>query len=523
MGRGNARTTSIPSFLIVVTSLLLSVAAAAAPIGQEFLPPEHWAYRALERFEALGLVRLPSHRPFTRPDVVRYVEALKARVGNGEELSPRDRFEMERLDTEFFDNGVRNNPRIRRDRPLLYAVEEPFHVEGDLDLSLIPKVDAFDSRWEFFVAGNPELRLHLREWLTYEVRYRVIMGPEHGDRARNEKPSPREKSFKGLTSLYERAYITGSYKSVTLFWGRDYADWGPVEFGNLILAETAGSLDKFGGRLRFKNMTLLSTHANMSAEIQRRFSGHRLEVRFGDLLFGVDETVVYSGRGFDPVYLLPLSSFYSNQFNERSDDNIIWSFDAKYDVLPGLQLYGGLLIDDFQFERDGLNPDKIAFDAGARVVLRRPIPVTMRAQYRYADIYTYSHRDSTRNHVTGSGDPDDGESPLGAPEGPDADRFTLEVDVYPRHDLTARFRLESGRRGEGNDFLNFETGMDPFPPFPSGTVEKTLAVGGSLLWDLPRNSSAEVTAMGVRVENMDHVLNKPEWSPAVQVRLTWDI
>lgn len=523
MGPGNARTTGIATFILVVTTLLLSVSVAAAPIGQEFLPPEHWAYRALERFETLGFVRLPSHRPFTRPDVVRYVEALKGRVGDVDSLSARDRFELQRLDEEFSSEAARENPRGRWDRPLLYSVEEPFHLEGDLDLSLIPKVDAFDSRWEFYVAGNPELRLHLREWLTYEVRYRLVMGPEHGDRARNEKPSPREKSFKGLTSLYERAYIVGSYKSVTLFWGRDYVDWGPAEFGNLILSDTAGSLDKFGGRLRFKNMTLLSTHANLSAERERRFSGHRLEVRFGDVLLGIDETVVYSGRGFDPVYILPLSSFYSNQFNERSDDNVIWSLDAKYDVTPGLQLFGGLLIDDYQFERDGKNPDKLAFDVGVRAAVRGPVPLTVRAQYRFADIYTYSHRDSTRNYVTGTGDPADGESPLGAPEGPDADRVVLQVDVYPRRDVTASFLLENGRRGVGNDFRHFETGMDPFPPFPSGTVEKTMSLGGSLLWEQRGNSSAALSVLGVRVENMDNIPSASEWSPAVRLRLTWDI
>lgn len=526
----------MPARILVLLACFTMVASAPSiaasetdsnedrPVGQEFLPPEHWAYAALDRFEALGLVDLPSHRPFSRPDVVRYLQQLFDAAGDRQALSPRDRFELDRLEKEFL-GDAESRPRERYDRPLLYATDDLFAVEGDIDAAVVPNLEAFDNRWEFYGITDPELRVHLRDWATYEVSYRIVMGPEHGDRARDEKPTPRTKSFKGLTSLYERAYVAGSYKTVTLFWGRDYADWGPSRDGNLLLSQTAGSLDKFGGRVRFRNAVLMSTHANLHGEDpERNLSAHRLELRFGSFVLGIGESVVYSGRGFDPLYLLPLSSFYANQFNERTnDDNIMWALDGKYAVRPGIVLTAGVLIDDFQFERDGKNPDKLALEVGGRFALRGPTPVTVRAQYRFVDIYTYSHLDSLSNYVTGTGQIADKESPLGAPEGPDADRYTVEVDVYPWPSVTATAVVAGGRRGEGNDFRTFVLNVDdPTPPFPSGTVETTWQVGGRVLWELPGNSRVSVSALGNRVENRGNTPHDAEWSPSARADVTWD-
>ena len=63
------------AFFLAILSVFSS--AYAGDIGHEFLPPEHWCYDALERFEALGFVVLPSQRPFTRPDVITYVETIR--------------------------------------------------------------------------------------------------------------------------------------------------------------------------------------------------------------------------------------------------------------------------------------------------------------------------------------------------------------------------------------------------------------------------------------------------------------
>ena len=39
-------------------------------IGQEFTPLEHWSYRAIERFESLGMCDVPDDKPFTRTEFI---------------------------------------------------------------------------------------------------------------------------------------------------------------------------------------------------------------------------------------------------------------------------------------------------------------------------------------------------------------------------------------------------------------------------------------------------------------------
>ncbi|MFQ5512342.1 MAG: hypothetical protein ACE5EO_10905 [Candidatus Krumholzibacteriia bacterium] len=511
-------------FLFLIAGTLFSTADTdVAALGHEFLAPDHWCYDALYRFESLGLVDLPSHKLFSRDDVISYTEAIeRALAASDGRPSARDRFELERLRKEFSSPESRADPRVRYNPPLLHQVDGPFELEGDLDLSLVPTDPLAGERWQFLGVSQPVARLHVEDKVTYETRYRLTMGPERGARVRDRKPSRRERSFRGLTSLFERSYVVFPWKQATLFWGRDYVDWGPGEDGNLLVSQSAESLDKFGARLRFKNLHVSTFHANLSTEARRYLSAHRLELDLGRLVVAVSEAVLYLDRGFDPAYILPLSSFYSNQFNERSDDNILWSFDLKYRTPLGAVLYGGFLIDDFQFERRNVNPDKIAFDVGARVAMAGPVPMTWRLRYRFVDAYTYTHRDSGKAFVVGAGDPAAGDPSLGAEQGPDRDRLQVRADFYPRRDVTSTVSFSFQRRGEANDFRRFVEGTDPSPPFPLGIVEKTYAFGYRVEWELPGNSLVGVDVRHEYVRNIDHAPGVSGWQTAVRGHLTWD-
>ncbi|MDH3197487.1 MAG: hypothetical protein OEO21_04525 [Candidatus Krumholzibacteria bacterium] len=505
-------------------SLRLPAQVLAEDIGHEFIPPEHWSYPALARFEALGLCRLPSERPYSRDDVILYTEEIVSRVAErGATLSPRDEFNLERLQKEFAGAESRANPKTRFDRPLLFASDGPMHLEGDLDLALVPDKPPHREEWDFFGVAHPVLRLHLGRSFTYDFRYRLVMGPERDGRERNERPSPRERSFRGLTSIYERSYLVYHWKQGTVFFGRDYADWGPAENRNVILSQEAGSLDKLGGRLQFKSLRLSVIHSILSSPDDRYLSGHRLEGAFGRVTVGLSETVIHRDRFLDPVYMLPFSSFYANQFNERSDDNVMWGVDVKVRVLDGATVDGSLLIDDFQYERGDSTPDMLAFNVGVRTDVARPLPLTLRARYRYVDIYTYTHRDSTKAHVTGSGDPNNGDPLLGVAEGPDTDLLTASADCFPLPRLTATALFSFLRRGEGNDFRAFHPGDDHAPPFPSGVVERTTSFGLALAWEFDGNSLARAEFVRSRVENEGHVPGADEWRNAVRVVLRWNL
>lgn len=512
------------SVLLMTMLLIAVVCTAGADVGWENLPLDHWAYPALERFETMGLCALPSERPLSRPQVAGAIGEIERRLAHGERaLSPRDRYELERLRSEFSNDDARRQPPARYDTPLVYRADPPLAVEGDLDLALVPTRAPFDSDTEVLLEGHPGIRLHLDGRFTWDVQYKLVFGPERGDRARDKKPSRREKSFKGLTSLYERSYLQYCSPHLTLRFGRDYLDWGPSPWGNLLLSRRAGSLDQFAMTLRFRSVSLSAVHAPLSIERERWLAAHRLEVRWKRLLVGVAESVVYAGRGFDPVYALPLASYYANQFNEKGDDNILWSVDAKYCAMDGLLLYGSLLIDDFQFERDDNTPDKLGFDIGASATVAHPFAATVTARYRYVDIHTYTHRDSATAHVAGDGLPYLGDPLLGGEPGPDSDSWRVQVRFFPAVPLPVTLGVFGVRRGEGNDFRRFQTGMDPYPPFPSGTVERTWGIDVAAVWEIAGGSSVSGFWQWQTIDNRDHIAGATDDDHSFYISLLWDL
>ncbi len=509
--------------MVAVLFLLVFTPANVSALGHEMLPPDHWSYRALTRFEALGLVDLPSEKPFSRDQAVSFVEQIQRRLASDSRLlSARDRFDLERLEKEFTAPKSRIDPRDRYNPPIFFVEDGPHSLEGDCDVILSGEKSAFKDKTDIFLTSHPSLKLHLGNRVSYDFRYRLVFGPERDERASNQKPSPRERSVRGMTALFERSSISVQLDKISLIIGREYTDWGPSSSGNLLVSQNAGSFDQVGVRLQFKNLRLSFFNSILSPESQRYLSGHRLEARFGRTVLGVAETVVYAGREFDPIYMLPFASFYGNQFNERGDDNVLWSVDAKVSVTRGLLVYGSLLIDDFQYERGDGAPDKLGFDLGWQLALSKPIALTVSVKYRYVDIYTYTHRDSTTGHVTGSGFLDEGEQLIGGNPGPDSDGWTAELSVYPRRDVTLSFNLLHQRAGEGNDFRPWVRPMDSFPPFPSGVVERTLRLGVSAWWELPRGSGILAEVSRTFVDNLDHIRGHDDNGTAFRLAVSWD-
>jgi len=514
-------------FLLVFTPAIISA------LGHEMLPPDHWSYRSFTRFEALGLVELPSEKPFNRDQAVSFVQQIQRRVEtDARSLSARDRFDLDRLEKEFTDPESRIDPGSRYNPPIIFVEDSPHSLEGDWKVTLSGEKTDFTPFWtscstadpsDIFLTSYPSLKLHLGNRVSYDLRYRLVFGPERDERARNQKPSPRERSVRGMTALFERSSVIVQLDKVTLIFGREYTDWGPSSSGNLLVSQIAGSFDQVGARLQFKNLRFSFFNSILSPESRRYLAGHRLEARFGRVVLGVAETVVYADREFDPVYMLPLASFYGNQFNERGDDNVLWAVDAKVSVTPGLLVYGSLLIDDFQYERGDGAPDKLGFDFGWQLALSKPIAMTMSVKYRYVDIYTYTHRDSATGHVTGGGLLDEGERLIGGNPGPDSDAWTAELSLYPRRDLTLSFNLFHQRVGEGNDFRRWVRPMDSFPPFPSGVVERTLRLGVSAWLELPRGSGIRAEVSRAFVYNLDHIRGRNDNDTTFRLAVSWDI
>ena len=205
------------------------------------------------------------------------------------------------------------------------------------------------------------------------------------------------------------------------------------------------------------------------------------------------------------------------------DDNVMWSLDAKSNVIDRVTLYGSVLVDDFQFEREEGFPDKLAFDVGFRWVPARPLGLAIRGHYRKVDIYTYSHQDSLSVYVSGAGDLAGGDVLLGGVPAPDADSWRLGAEVFPRAELAVAANVFGTRIGEGRDLRGFQPGGDKNPPFPSGVVDETIGFDLGARYELPGDSWVAFTYAHASAKNRGNVAGNDPDTDAFRLEIRWDI
>lgn len=482
---------SIPAAIVIAAALLLQV-ALPVHASDETIPPRSWVYPALKSFEILGLVELDPVSPYSRSEIEFYVDRILQSMKDGDvELTPRQEFILGRLRAEF--QGMENSPEERENAPVWMMREGNrfFTLDIAAGAGAVKRVEYDDGEINgLFV---PTFLLGLGGAVTLEMDYIIRMGPERDD---EELEYTRVRSWRGVTSEYERGYVAFAGKRWRLQLGRDYIQWGPLGPGGLLMSSTARSHDHLGFDISMGRFTLRSFQAVLDSYLPRRLAGHRLEIRLPARIYaGISETVLYTKRDFDWAYLIPFGPFYANQYNEKEDDNILWSVDLKVPVTKGLILSGELLIDDLQYESDPPAPNKLGWTVRAdALVMPWGHDVQMRASYTRVDIYTYSHKDSLLTaYVTGDG-AKSGNTIIGDQLGPDADRWFLRISspLHPR----AMLSLDGTwiRRGEGNDMRQWEWGEDPDPVFPSGEVTDQSIYSAGLRVDLGHGSFIE--AMG---------------------------
>ena len=477
---------SIPAAMIVVAALLV-LAPPSARCSDETIPPRSWIYPALRSFETLGLVDLDIASPYTRSEVEFYVDRIMQSMKDGDvDLTPRQEFLLGRLRAEF--QGMENSPEKRENSPLWMMREGKRFFAIDLAAggALVKRAEYDDGEVNGLLI--PDFLLGMGGSVTFEASYIVRMGPE-----REEEERARVRSWRGVTSEYERGYVALAGNRWRLQLGRDYIQWGPSGPGGLIMSSSARSHDHLAFDISMGRFTLHSFQAVLDSYLPRRLAGHRLEIRLpARIRAGISETVLYTGRDFDWAYLMPFGAFYANQYNEKEDDNILWSVDIKVPVTRGLVLSGEFLIDDVQYESDPPAPNKLGWTAGAdALIMPWGHDVEMRASYTRIDIWTYSHKDSLMTaYVTGDGDKAVN-TIIGDQLGPDADRWLVRISspLHPR----ALLSIEGAwiRRGEGNDMRQWEWEEDTDPPFPSGDVTDQQRYSAALTIDLGHGSFLE--------------------------------
>lgn len=145
-----------------------------------------------------------------------------------------------------------------------------------------------------------------------------------------------------------------------------------------------GSRDNIGDRLLPKKY--MASHY-LDIQISPRWS------------IGLFESVIFSrGEGLELQYLNPVILYRTVEQVLDSPDNVLLGLNTSYHILPGVQLYGQLMIDELRtdqaFSGNGWWGNKIGYQLGLKAYDILDISqLDIQAELNSARPYTYAHRD----------------------------------------------------------------------------------------------------------------------------------
>jgi len=313
------------------------------------------------------------------------------------------------------------------------------------------------------------------------------------DRAKAVDPDYTGKKYRGLAGDLETAVLTFKKSKISLMLGRTRIFWGPQPV-NLSISETAQPLDLISAAFETRKLSFNFLFARLDGSYpdaldslrfpdltfndNRYLVGHRLDLKLHRRVrVGLFETVLYGGEGRPPelYYLNPLQFFHGAQLNEDQDDNTILGFDFSMMPGRGTNIYGQLIVDDFQIDdqsQGDQEPNELGlmlgfFKAGK---IATPIP-DIRLEYVRLTNRTYHQRDPRNRYLYRH-------ELIGHPLGPDADSISFSARFWPDRLFAAEVELAYRRKGEGSIYKPWDepwllASGDYSESFPTGVVEKT--------------------------------------------------
>ena len=311
------------------------------------------------------------------------------------------------------------------------------------------------------------------------------------DEQKAKDPTYAGKKYRGLAGGVEEAFAHATFGGFNISIGRFASFWGPR---NSLILSARNRLDGFGYTWRWGRIALsyrlaklrgLNPDADSVAQFENRyFAAHRLDVHVTDWLrVGGFEGVVFGGPGrqIEFNYLNPLIFFHASQLNENVNDNTFMGFDWSVKPLRGLKLYGQLVIDDLQVDNSSQSdqePSQYGFLVGGYFADVLP-HLDVKGEYTRVTNWTFN-QPLARNRLVVQND-----VLIGGALGNDYDLISLEMKRWLRTDVAADLHLGYLRQGEGSVTADWTapwllvTGKYE-EKFPTGTVEKTLTVAGSV-------------------------------------------
>lgn len=451
-----------------------------------------WVTDALNKLEVSGVTG-GFHRhtlPLSREDVAEIIQTAAERVHSGTvTIVDIDRKLLEKLKREFHYELTQLNLQNTQKTALQRTT---VNVQPEIRVANEEIAPALQSALHY-VIGNNKQQLSIYSELE-------ISNFEHGqDFVESNFLPDRPELLKSADQRYEKwhwDYIVDFKRSylqynlsftenaaLNLLFGRDYVYWGASPINSVGISDSSPPFELIclTGTIPCKFGTFKA--AAFSAQLnstwfddgttrylaKRYLSAHRVDYKLSDWLeIGVSEWVLYGGdvQTLNWHYLNPVIPYYAVQYNAKSDDNMMLSFDGAVRPLDGVRLYAEWLADDFQYQSDSNDPHAVTWLTGVEWYPKfADRQLGFLTEYVRVNRWVYTHLEPD-NQFTHFG------TIIGHPIGTDADLLTFRVSYHATPSAVIEGNLSHQRNGEaditdrfyGEDFRNI--------PFPSGVVER---------------------------------------------------
>lgn len=472
---------------VFLSILLIYTSAVAAPnIPLNF---DGWIIDALNKLEVSDVTG-GIHRhslPLTRDDVAKIIKRAENRINSDKvNVSEIDRKLLEKLKSEFQSELSHTNLK----ETLKPAQKTYIRIQPEMRITHEKIAPALQSGFHFAVGNRNRLNIYTElEVSNFEQGQDFVEGYFLPDSPPLLKSADQryEKWHADYTVDFKRSYF--QYRlfpygdaELDFLVGRDYVFWGTSPYKSVGISDNSPPFElvRLTGTFPCKVGTLKATAftAQLNSTwfdngttrylAKRYLSAHRIDYQFSDWLeIGVSEWVLYGGdaQTVKWSYLNPIIPYYAVQYNAKSDDNIMLSFDGAVRPIDGVRLYAEWLADDFQYQSDSNDPHAVTWLTGIewypQFIDRK---LGFHTEYVRVNRWAYTHLEPD-NQFTHFG------TLIGHPIGTDADLFSAHLSYQATPSTVFETNYSHQRNGEaditdryyGEDFENI--------PFPSGVVE----------------------------------------------------
>ncbi len=460
--------------LLSVSAVLLYFLSSTFAAPKLPLNFDGWIGEALQKLETDGITG-GFHRntaPDSRTAVFRIIRQAETRIRTGAVVpSEIDRKLLEKLKREFqVDSGEQERATI----------------------SLLPQLRATAKKRAFAAEGAfhyqyRNLTLYTEsEFQNFEDFHRQGITTIAKGKSAEQRLEPWRG---GYTGNVKKGYLQWATRDarLNLLVGRNTIFWGASPENSVGISENSPPFDMVRLTGTFSKFKASAFTAQLDSTwyddgktrylAKRYFSAHRLEYQHNDRLnIGIAEWVLYGGdaQTLDFKYANPITFYYALQYNAKTDDNLMFAFDAAFRPIDGLRLYAEWLIDDFQYVPGADDPHAVAGLLGLEWYPERLARcLGVHTEYVRVNRWAYTHL-VPENQFTHF------EEMLGHPIGTDADTLSLSVSYQWTPDTKSTSTIKVSRNGEATVADRFYGEDFNALPFPTGVIEYATQLGGSI-------------------------------------------